>query len=115
MAKKIHYSAHEDVTIFYDMYLGEDEINDYLKESEAIKVSDGTPVTAEEVMKIIEDSTNGIDSDIEITEKNRENPHKLYEDSFSGYLEDNILGHESYREFIDHSCDSDIAIEVDPQ
>ena len=110
MAKKIHYSTHEDVTIFYDMYLGEDEINDYLKEAEAVKVSDGTPVTAEEVMKIIEDSTNGIDSDIEITEKNWENPHKLYEDSFSGYLEGNIYDYESDRETNDGSYEDEISI-----
>ena len=113
MEKKIHFSAHEDITIFYDMYLGENEINDYLAESKPIKVSDGSEVTAEEIMNIVEENTHGIDSDIEITEKDWESPHKLYEDSFSGYLEDNILDHETDREYVGNSyeCDTDIVEE----
>lgn len=109
MEKRIHFGVSENVTIFYDMDMKISDIEDYIAQYHPIKVSDGNPVTAEEILKIVEDDINGIESDVQVTEFEFKDPHSMLE-SIMGYLRDNIYDYESDRETNDDSYDEEISI-----
>ena len=109
MEEKIHFAAQESVTIYYDMDMTLSDIKDYIAANHPMKVSDDTPVTAEELMKIVKDDVNGEDSDIQVTEKDYSEPHSMLE-SFTQYMRDNIYDYESDRETNDGSYEDEVSI-----